>query len=189
MQTNHSFSLPCLVLHTHELCPGLEKLREDSAAWRRDSCCWGGGAPSYGSLVPAVSCELRAVETAQQAEHWLLGHGAGRLPHSLQRSPELYTGLAPAAWWCFQMGFWAVTQTMSKQIYLHSLPQSLKHRGRRKSSSLVCTEDNGLYSLSPPSFPIKERRFFPFDNLVLSKVSKDNFRAVVFQSFLDLNKH
>lgn len=78
---------------------------------------------------------------------------------------------------------------MSKQIYLHSLPQSLKHRGRRKSSSLVCTEDNGLYSLSPPSFPIKERRFFPFDNLVLSKVSKDNFRAVVFQSFLDLNKH
>lgn len=67
-QTNHSFPLPCLVLYTGELCPGLEELREDSTACRRDS--WlGGHLPDIGAAGSNLACaalrELRAVETKE----------------------------------------------------------------------------------------------------------------------------
>lgn len=42
------------------------------------------------------------------------------LPGSSEKNHTSYGNLAPAAWWHFQMGFWALTQAMSKQIYSDS---------------------------------------------------------------------
>lgn len=184
------------VLHNRQIIPSpclfLSFTHTQALSWIRRAagrqCCLEEGFMLLGRSHPAMAV-LYLLPLVSWGLWRLLSRQSTDCTHGWQRSPELYTGLAPAVWRHFQMSFWAVTQATSKQIYLHSLSQSLKHRGRGKSSSLVCTEDDGLYCLSPPSFPVKEGRFFPSDSLVVFKVSKDNFRAVGFQSVLDLNKH
>lgn len=188
-QANHSFPLPCLVLYAGELCPGLEVLQEDSAACRRDS--WLGGChPNIGatgsSLSPAALQELRAEETAKEVKYWLLRHRRGYLPGGWTKGHMNGT-----VNWLLQLddAFRGVSEQSLGQHLGKSIQTASVLKTQRKKNLLVCSMYRREALLSFSTQLPNQRRIFLSDSLTLSQLNKHNFRAVVFQPVLDLNKH